>query len=176
MPATRNLFFAIAPPPPVRAGLAREVERLHAAWGGRPTSTAKLHMTLVFLDALPAPLEAAVVTGARTAADDVRATAFDLVVDRADRFGRRIGWLGCSQMPDALQRLHDTLAAALVQRGVPMRQEPRYVPHVTALRDPKRPEPQAIAPLAWHVDGFTLMASAEGAYEVLGRWPLESEG
>jgi 2'-5' RNA ligase len=172
MPATRHLFFALVPAPALRAALACEIVRLHGAWGGRPTAAQKLHMTLVFLDALPTPLDPALVAAARAAADTVALPAFDLLVDRADRFGRRIGWLGCSQVPGPLQRLHDTLSDALVQRRVPMRPEAAYVPHVTVLRDPRRADPHAIAPLRWPVDGFALMASAEGEYEVLGRWPL----
>jgi 2'-5' RNA ligase len=172
MPAKRNLFFALSPAPPVRAKLAAEVERLHAAWGGRATQPAKLHMTLVFLDTLPEPLPPDVVAAARAAATMIALPPFDVVVDRADRFGRRIGWLGCSRMPDALQRLHDTLAQACSAANVPMRREERYVPHVTALRDPRRPDPQAIAPMPWRIDAFQLMASAEGAYETLGDWPL----
>ena len=96
----------------------------------------------------------------------------DITIDRADRFGKRIGWLGCSHVPDALQHLHDTLADTARAHDLPMRHEDRYAPHVTALRDPRTPVPHAIDPLPWHVDHFVLMASAEGAYEVLGSWPL----
>src|SRR6478672_7884934 len=42
--ATRNLFFAFAPDPPLRHALARETARLHEQWGGRRTQEAKLHM------------------------------------------------------------------------------------------------------------------------------------
>ena len=172
MAATRNLFFAFAPDPPLRHRLALESARLHAQWGGRRTQDAKLHMTLVFLGALPSPLPAGIVAAARAAADTIAMPSFEVVVDRADRFGRRIGWLGCSRVPDALQQLHDALAQACREREVPMKQEDRYVPHVTALRDPRRPEPHAIEPLPWRVTHFELMASAEGAYETLGRWSL----
>lgn len=172
MPATRNLFFALEPPSPLRAALARETTRLHDEWGGRPTAPPKLHMTLLFLDALPVPLHPAVIEAARAAADTIALPPFQLVVDLAGRFGRRIGWLGCSDLPEPLRQLHDALAGNVVQRGVPMRREERYVPHITVLRDPKRPRPHPIAPLRWRVDGFALKASAEGEYEVLGRWPL----
>jgi len=64
------------------------------------------------------------------------------------------------------------LSVACDVRGVPMRHEDRYVPHLTALRDPRRAEPHHVAPIPWHVDGFRLMASAEGAYETLGKWAL----
>jgi len=170
--ATRNLFFAFAPDPPLRHRLALESARLHAQWGGRRTQDAKLHMTLVFLDAFPTPLPADIVDAARAAAATIALPAFDVVVDRADRFGRRIGWLGCSHVPDALQQLHDTLAQACRERDVPMKKEDRYVPHITALRDPRRAEPHAIGPFPWRVGHFELMASGEGAYETLGRWPL----
>lgn len=172
MAATRNLFFALTPDPAVRRALAKESERLHAAWGGRKTQDAKLHMTLLFLGAFPAPPDPAIVSAARAAAETIDAAAFDLVIDRADRFGRRVGWLGCSRMPDALQSLHDTLAQACTAAGVPMRHEDRYAAHVTALRDPRRAEPHHVAAIPWHVDRFKLMASAEGAYETLGQWPL----
>ena len=175
MTATRNLFFALTPDPATRRALAKESERLHAAWGGRRTQEAKLHVTLLFLDAMPVPLSPEVVKAARAAADTIVAPPFDLLIDRADRFGRRVGWLGSSRVPAALQSLHDALSAACGARGVPMRHEDRYVPHLTALRDPRRAEPHHVAPIAWHVDGFRLMASAEGAYETLGRWPLHPE-
>ncbi|UHQ19260.1 2'-5' RNA ligase family protein [Lysobacter sp. KIS68-7] len=172
MAATRNIFFAFAPEPTLRHRLALETARLHAEWGGRRTQEAKLHMTLVFLDAFPDPLPDDILRAARAAADTIALPPFDLVVDRADRFGRRIGWLGCSHLPDALQQLHDALAQACREREVPMKKEDRYVPHITALRAPRRPEPHAIGPLPWHVGHFELMASGEGAYETLGRWPL----
>ena len=136
------------------------------------TAPAKLHMTLLFCDALPAPIEQTLVDAARDAGASIAHAPFDLVVDRAGRFERRIGWLGCSQVPPALQSLHDALVEACFATGTPVRRENKYVPHVTALRDPAHPEPHAIAPLAWRVTHFELMASAEGAYEVLGRWTL----
>lgn len=174
MSATRNLFFAIAPDPPLRRALAAQVERLHAQWGGRMVAAPKLHMTLVFLDALPEPLAREVLDAAREAAGSIAHAPFHLVVDKADRFSRRVGWLGCTRVPEPLQALHDALAGAARARGVPVRREDRYVPHVTAMRDPRTPEPHAIDPLQWRVGHFELMASAEGAYEVLGTWPLQA--
>jgi len=172
MPATRHLFFALEPPPSLRAALALHVARLRAEWGGRASAPAKLHMTLLFLDAVADPLPSHVVGAARAAAASIRHPPMDITIDRADRFGKRIGWLGCSHVPDALQHLHDTLADTARAHDLPMRHEDRYAPHVTALRDPRTPVPHAIDPMPWHVDHFVLMASAEGAYEVLGSWPL----
>lgn len=172
MSATRNLFFALAPDPALRRALAEHAALLHAEWGGRAVAPAKLHMTLLFLDAFPDPLPTDIVAAARDAADTIAQAPFDVFVDRADRFGRRVGWLGCSRVPATLQSLHDALAEAARARAIPVRREDRYVPHVTAMRDPRRPEPHAIAPLRWHVAHFELMASAEGAYDVLGSWPL----
>ena len=173
MAATRNVFFALAPPAGVRVALAREAARLHDTWGGRATAPAKLHMTVLFLDAFPAPLDPALVERARAAAETIALPPFDLVVDRADRFGRRIGWLGCSRVPAGLQRLHEALAESVSAQGIPMRREDAYVPHVTVLRDPVRALPGDIEPVSWRVEEFVLMASAEGAYEVLGQWALQ---
>jgi 2'-5' RNA ligase len=172
MAATRNVFFALAPPADVRMRLAREAARLHAAWGGRATAPAKLHVTVLFLDAFPVPLDPALVEHARAAGGTIDLPAFELVIGRADRFGRRIGWLGCSAVPAGLQRLHEALSEAVSGRGVPMRREEAYVPHVTVLRDPRHAAPETIEPVRWRVERFALMASGEGEYEVLGAWAL----
>jgi 2'-5' RNA ligase len=168
----RHLFFALAPDAALRDAIAADAARLHLVWGGRATTPAKLHMTLRFLQGFPDPLPADVVAAAREAGDAIAAAPFDFALDRADRFGRRVGWLGCAVTPRPLQALHDALTQACRAKAVPMREDERFIPHVTILRDPKRATPSAIAPLRWQVDGFVLMASAEGAYEVLGEWRL----
>ena len=174
MPLTRNLFFALAPDAALREALAAQVRRLHAEWGGRAVAPEKLHMTLLFLDTLPAPIEATILYAARAAGDAIAQAPFDVVVDVAGQFDRRVGWLGCAQVPAALQSLHDRLVDACFAQGAPVRRENRYVPHVTALREPRKPQPHAIEPLAWPVRHFELMASAQDAYEVLGSWPLRA--
>jgi 2'-5' RNA ligase len=174
MPLTRNLFFALAPDPSLRDALAAHAQRLHAGWGGRMTAPAKLHMTLLFLDALPAPIEPTLIEAARAAGASIALPGFELVVDRADRFGHRVGWLGCSHVPPALQALHERLLDACFANGAPVQRENHYTPHVTISRDPRTPAPHAIDPLPWRVRDFALMASAEGAYEILGRWSLQS--
>lgn len=170
----RHLFFALAPDAALRDAIANDAARLHLAWGGRATKPAKLHMTLRFLQGFTDPLPDDVVAAARAAGDAIASAPFAFELDRADRFGRRIGWLGCAVTPRPLQALHDALTESCRAHAVPMREEERFVPHVTILRDPKRAVPSAIAPLRWQVDGFVLMASAEGEYEVLGRWALRA--
>jgi len=172
MPATRHLFFALSPDTALRTALAAETERLRQAWGGRPTLPAKLHMTLLFLDAVPADIPASLLHAARAAGDAIALPPFAIDIDRADRFGRRIAWLGCSHLPDGLQHLHDALAHACLEREIPMRQEDHYTPHITILRDPKHTTPHHVGPWHWNATSFHLMASAEGAYEVLASWPL----
>lgn len=173
MPPTRNLFFALAPDPVLRDALAAHARQLHAGWGGRMTAPAKLHMTLLFLGALPAPIEQTLVDAARAAGASIALPGFELVVDRADRFGHGVGWLGCSQVPPALHTLHEALVDACFATGAPVRRENHYTPHITISRDPRTPAPHAIDPLSWRVRDFALMASDEGAYEVLGTWPLQ---
>ena len=100
---------------------------------------------------------------------------FDLVVDRADRFERRIGWLGCSQVPaGAAGACTTSLVDACSARGVPMRRENHvHAARHRAARSRNGPSRTRSTPLQWRVRGFALMASAEGAYEVLGSWPLQ---
>ena len=43
--------------------------------------------------------EPEVVAAARAAAEEMAAAPFDVAIDRADCFGRRVGWLGCSRVP-----------------------------------------------------------------------------
>ena len=105
--ASKRLFFALWPDPPVRQQLA---ELAHRACK-HPVADAKLHMTLVFL-------------GSRTAqerqcfsqmASEVQGEAFELHLDFLGIWPRPgIQWLGSSQPPRVLIEFVDKLQTALV--------------------------------------------------------------
>jgi RNA 2',3'-cyclic 3'-phosphodiesterase len=164
-----RLFFALWPDAALRdgiAGVALQLDQAHAP-GGRRLHPSRYHLTLAFLgDVEP--------SAARTAGDAVRAFGFDLRLDRIDTFpGNRILWLGMDGIPAGLSALSTTLANALARAGVHTRDAAAFVPHVTLQRGICRPVAAATtAPLHWHVRDFVLADSVDGAYRVIGQWPL----
>jgi 2'-5' RNA ligase len=130
-----------------------------------------LHLTLLFLGEVAADAEARLAA----AAAEVRAPAFELVLDRVGGFFRaRVLWIGASQAPAALGELRDRLEAAAGQAGVAFDRRP-LVPHVTCYRDVRQSlEPVPVEPLRWPVRGFTLVHSAGGQYHVVSQWPLQT--
>jgi RNA 2',3'-cyclic 3'-phosphodiesterase len=177
-PQTINrLFFALWPPDPVRdacAAAARELS-MRMQPGGRVIPAARYHMTLLFLGSTVAPEKEA---AARQAASLVRASPFVLRLDHAGSFRNRQipWWLGAHDTPPELVQLHERLREALLRAEV-VPDRTKLVPHLTFLRDARRPlPPTAIVAVAWPVDAFVLVRSRLDRnpveYEVIGRWPL----
>jgi 2'-5' RNA ligase len=164
-----RLFFALWPDAALRdriAAIALQLDQAHAP-GGRRLDPSRYHLTLAFLgDVEP--------SAARTAGNAVHAAGFDLRLERVDTFpGNRILWLGMDGIPAGLSALSTTLANALARVGVHSRDAGEFVPHVTLQRGIRRPVAAAsTAPLYWHVRDFVLVDSIDGAYRVIGRWPL----
>lgn len=161
-----RLFFALWPDEALRARLAA-----HRPTQGRPVPVANLHVTLLFLGTVGAAARSALEQGAA----EIHAPAFELVLDRCGHWARAgICWLGASQVPDALQSLHEALRALAQGLEIPLEHR-RYAPHVTLARRAPRHPVQAIAPIAWPVRDFVLVRSRTGGdsstYEVLRRWP-----
>jgi 2'-5' RNA ligase len=174
-----NLFFALWPDEPVRALISSVAESLHSSpvRRGRWIKPHRYHLTPAFLGE-HAALPAALVERACAAAEGVRASAFDLVLDIAGSFGKtRIpGWLGCSAEPPALRALFEELSQALRTQGCRVRGGDRFVPHVTVLRDADQAlRADLQTPVSWRVDEFVLIASRTlppAPYRLLGRWQL----
>lgn len=179
-PATsvHRLFFALWPGDELRRGIGEATSQLlqqHDA-DGRRIGSHRYHLTLQFLGDY-AELPPSLVESAAKAAASIEVTPFELVLDRAGSFRNRSipWWLGCEATPDSLRVLWDELGAALAKGGVRVRSGRDLVPHVTVLRDARRPLPStAITPLPWSVESFVLIHSelgAHSAYTVLGQWP-----
>ena len=167
------MFFALWPGDAVRGRLARIAGSIPLQRPARRVPDHNLHLTLHFVG----DVSFAERDCLREAADGVRGEAFDLVIDQAGFFARpRIGWLGCAEMPAALEQLHASLGRAL--RSCDYRPEKRpYRPHVTFARKlahlPAMPE---FEPLAWPVDEFALIESRAAGngvkYAVIETYPF----
>lgn len=176
-PSTLRLFFALWPDGALRARLGRHQALWPWAPPARPTPENKLHLTLLFMDGVPADQLGAV----RELGEAVSRewTDFDLLLDRAAAWRQGgIAHLAPSQIPPELRDLHTTLAAQAAQRGLPFDARP-YAPHVTlGRRAGMLTPPGTFAPLHWPVRGFALVQSVlgTGRYDLLGRWPREGRG
>jgi 2'-5' RNA ligase len=177
--ATHRLFFALWPDTALRERIAATVIQLEHGnpSGGRRLDADRYHLTLQFLGDFR-PLRQSVLDAAITAAGSVQSPAFELALDCAGSFpGARVGWLAPGAMPAALQALWDSLAGALARARVQVKSPPAFSPHLTVLRDVRKPlPPTPIEPLPWAVREFVLVDSMSGAhpaYRLLGRWLLQ---
>jgi 2'-5' RNA ligase len=160
-----RLFTALWPDAAARAQLAA----LRDAWrwppGARPVADANLHATLHFigsfrrdrLDALRQALGAVA----------IEPLHLDLAGTDVWRGGIAVALLAAE--PGVLA-LHARLAPALVGLGVTLDPRP-FQPHVTLARKASRAQPPEGRPaLDWRADGFALIASRGGAYDVVAAW------
>jgi RNA 2',3'-cyclic 3'-phosphodiesterase len=172
----RRLFFALWPTEALRERIRTETRPITEPIGARTLAAANFHVTIEFLGEVPdARLDAALQAGAAT-----HGNAFNLVLDRVEAF-RRSGVLSLvpSQPPSALNELVDQLRFNLLDRQFRL-QHQSFRPHVTLVRDLRRPVPPAtIAPLPWRVEEFVLVESQLGRdgsrYSVLATWPLAAD-
>jgi 2'-5' RNA ligase len=174
-----RLFFALWPDAALRGRIASTVAGLERdnAPGGRRLNPDRYHLTLQFLGDFQ-PLRQSVVDAAIAAADSIRLPGFDLVLDRVGSFPKAgVCWLGASAPPEALRQLWDGLGSALASARVQVKSASDFSPHLTVLRDVRRPLPSTpIEPLPWPLREFVLIDSVSGAhptYRLLGRWPLQ---
>lgn len=172
----RRLFFALWPPEAVREQLAAEVQS-HAALG-RAIPARNLHVTAVFLGAVPEDRVALVRETARSAQKLTFDGKFMLHLGRVE-FWRRshLVCLVAEQTPPQLLALVASLQAGLRERGFGLREHEEFRPHVTLVRDVTRgPAGDAIATVQWPVESFALVESQVGQrgsqYTVLEDWRL----
>lgn len=173
-----NVFFGLMPEDATRARMMETVELLRTTHDpqGRWLKPARYHMTLHFLGTFSELPEDRIAAAIR-AAEGMRAPAFDLVLDRAGSFSGGIGWLGCARTEPPLQQLWDELRQALAREHVSAKGHARFMPHVTVLRDSRKPMPDVpIKPIHWPIREVMLIDSQLGDrndYRPLGGWQLE---
>jgi 2'-5' RNA ligase len=157
-----RLFLALWPAPDVRAAL--QARRDAWAWprGASPVHADKLHVTLHFLGDQPAESLPALLDGLA-----VPFSPFALQVGRAELWHNGIAVLAPQAVPQPLLDLHAALSRALVALG--LQPETRaYRPHVTMARRANGVAvPQDGPVVDWQVDGYALVASRGGRYEML---------
>ena len=165
MTGTVRLFTALWPDATVRTKLAA----LRDAWrwppGARPVADANLHATLHFIGSFRRDrLEAL-----RQALGTVSVEPLHLALAGADVWRGGIAVALLAAEPGVL-RLHARLAGVLAALGVGLDPRP-FQPHVTLARKASRAQPaEGLPPLDWRADGFALIASRGGVYEVLAAW------
>jgi 2'-5' RNA ligase len=132
-----------------------------------------LHLTLLFLGTLPAPLQPRI----RQAAGRVRAQRFTLCLDQVGQFARaEVVWVGASVTPPGLQALARELRRGL--DGVtPLERERELVPHVTLARRQRiLGKTMACVPVTWEINEFVLVESRPqdraNRFRTLDCWPL----
>jgi len=141
--------------------------------GGRAVPAHNIHLTLVFLGAVPRER----LDGLEALAATIKGSAFALDIDRVDYWRHnRIVWAGVKDCPEMLTALVKRLEQALSGAGFRLNQRP-YVPHITLLRDARRgPAQNRFAPVAWPISEFALVESVQldnsQLYEVLQSWRL----
>jgi 2'-5' RNA ligase len=173
-PTARRVFFALWPDTACAAGLEDWSQSLLPLCGGRAIGRDAVHMTLVFVGALPG----AAVEDLRAMAAGVRGSRFRLRFDGiAWQRRQRIVWAQCGAAPTALRQLVEDLGRLLRNVGRTPEERP-FKPHVTLLRNARcGAELPQIEPFEWMVGEFMLVESKLGrhgaSYSALGRWALE---
>jgi 2'-5' RNA ligase len=176
--ATDRLFFAVYPDASARARMAVLAEGLRTTHrlAGRPFAPPRWHITLAMAGD-HAGLSAPTIALARAAGDAVRATPFEVCLDRTTSFPRprnRPCVLLVCEGSEALTAMHAALEARLLAAGLVTAPDRRFRPHLTLQYDDRGLPDAPIDPIAWTVRGFALMHSrlGQGRHEEIARWPL----
>ncbi len=158
-PSGRRLFVAVWPDDEVRAALVRARARWTWTAAAHPTPDADLHVTLVFLGAVPAGDVADLM-----AALPVPFEPFTLQLHRHALWGNGIAALEPAGDCAALTALQAAIAGRTGALG--FAPEPRrYRPHVTLARDARGSTvPDSGETIAWRVAEYALIESRGGRY------------
>lgn len=167
----RRLFIAIVPQ-------VAEADALHAyaaalpCRGGRQTARPGLHLTLAFMGDVAESRCSSLVE----AFANIPFEPFVLHFDRVGAWRDGLVWVGCGQAPDALRGLVEDIRRELAELDLPVEHR-AFRPHVTVWRRVRSTDRLVAPDLAWHCDGFTLIASKlapEGpSYRALARFPRD---
>jgi 2'-5' RNA ligase len=164
-----RLFFALWPPAEAARALGDWARAAQSLTGGRPTDTAKIHLTLAFLgDADP--------QRAVTAARRVNGSIHDLPLEQARHWRQHgIVWAGPRETPPALAALFESLSLELYREQFILERRP-FAAHVTLIRKARAARLPSLPAMQWPVREFILVRSSLSAsgsvYEPLERFAL----
>ena len=160
----RRLFIGLMPDEAVRAALTAH-QQLWQFGRGRPTSAARLHLTLHFIGEIDATREAAL----RQALTGVEVVPFELVLRTTEVWSARTAVL-CADPQPVLTDLHGSLSVRILQAGLAPRRD-AFAPHVTLARDATHAvPPDWFPPIAWPVRDCALIWSHGGRYDIVERY------
>jgi 2'-5' RNA ligase len=168
-----RLFFALGCPPELAEAITtwRSGLNLH----GRPVATANLHLTLAFLG----QQQRARVEELQGLAGGLRATAFDLHLDRLGRHRNGLLYLAPSHTPEALLELVERLSSNLSSTAIQLDNRP-FRAHLSLLRHCPLQPIVADPCFDWPVTRFSLFASEQNTrgthYRPLHTWLLLRNG
>lgn len=166
---TQRVFLALWPDERVRAQLGRHTSQWTWPAGCAVYSPADWHVTLHFIGQAQTELVARCLTQAA-----LPCPPFELVLDQPQLWPRGLAVLCATNVPPALQELHQQLASLLRQSDLPVESRP-YHPHVTLARHAASAAPPLSAPpVVWSVRSYALAVStgdASGRYQIWQSYP-----
>jgi 2'-5' RNA ligase len=171
-----RLFFALWPDAALRREISRATRAAVRASGGRPVPAENYHITLAFLGNVAESR----LPELEKLAGTLRAEPFELTLGQLGFFaGPRALWLGLAEPCEALLTLQQGFVQMLGSAAWPVERRP-FLPHMTLARKARDVGArQAVKPLRWRVEGFSLIRSItdpSGAiYQQLERWPLSAD-
>jgi 2'-5' RNA ligase len=151
-----RIFFALWPDAVMRKQLANASNSIPVERPARRVPDYNLHLTLCFIGNVYRDQLVCMQQQARL----IEAKGFEFDIDCQGHFSKpRVAWLGCREIPDALQDLHHQLGQGL--RHCDYQPESRrYHPHITVARKIKSiPACSNFEPMRWRVDKFGLIES-----------------
>ena len=151
-----RIFFALWPDAVMRKQLGNAGNSIPVERPARRVPDYNLHLTLHFVGNVYRDQLVCMQQQARR----VEAERFELDIDCQGHSSKpRAAWLGCSEIPGALQNLHHQLGQGL--RDCDYQPElRRYHAHITVARKIKSiPEYRSFEPMRWRVDKFVLIES-----------------
>ena len=171
-----RLFFALWPDEKVRQAMHASAKQLQEHCAGSVMRPETLHMTLLFMGAVPSGR----LMELQSVAATVHADAFGLVLDGLGAWlHARVVYMYPIAAQQGLTKLVGKLRNQVAHAGFDFDNKP-FVPHVTLVRKAgSMPKMNTITPFTWRIDKFCLVRSVlsdmGACYEIQGSWPLSSD-
>jgi len=141
-PREGRYFVALRPSSRARRSLEALAGALARRFGGRGLAADDIHLTLAFVGAAPASIEAPL----RESLAGLPAPG-GLALGRLGCFGKRLLWCGPGQTPEWLDGLAQALRTELDRRSIAFDRKP-FVPHLTLVRGARPVAPEALREFA----------------------------